>query len=647
MLGKVTINVRNHHSELVFTVTSNLPDTSTAQVNSPDDAIVDSITQALYGTDNGTIEIVVNGKAITLPAAAVTAALAYKLTEKALPPLVSFSQKTYPNFDADATAAVNALGIGINYGQVWETMTLSNVNSVGDHVWLPGAYRNLVCTKSMFSLLVAAGFAHIRIPVNFSYPTGIVPPYTIDPGFLNRFFADVDMALDAGLKVIIDHHYFGPNAILTNASAAVTAGEIGSSLTLTQKLDRQAKMVGQVAAYIKYKGYDVNKVFLEIENEPGGEWSSYWQSYYPTAIAACRAAHPMLILLVPGLGGSVSGANAMPLLQDTRTCLTVHPYEPLFEFTHSDYSKTLSVLWTPVLLSTMKASIATAAAVSAKQGRPCIATEFGARIHIPIGHRRMYARDVVNECRANGIIPTFWNTWGDFGIANPGGFFLSGMVNALTGVDESTIYGGIPKTGSGINHMDVSKSIMSHTATIVNSGGETICTFQDDTRFTLTKSPKGSASERLYVAYPFMKGGQRAAPGRKFRIKFTHTPVGSAYKSSVKIELRNQGYIANNYSAKPQQIYSAATPFPLNGWSANSTYVNPDNPQDTQSLTWGDHSVDRWYTYIVPNPVTPTITTSTPDSIFSDESDPVNFVFTFDSVAVGDVMSIFFEWLDL
>ncbi|MBN2774423.1 MAG: cellulase family glycosylhydrolase, partial [Prolixibacteraceae bacterium] len=87
------------------------------------------------------------------------------------------------------------LGRGVNFGNMFEAPSEGEWGAV----W-----------KTEYSKMISElGFSHVRIPIRWEPESrsSIVPPYTINPNFLNRMKQVVDSALNNGLYAIINMHH--------------------------------------------------------------------------------------------------------------------------------------------------------------------------------------------------------------------------------------------------------------------------------------------------------------------------------------------------------------------------------------------------------------------------------------------------------
>ncbi len=139
----------------------------------------------------------------------------------------------------------------------------------------------------------------------------------------------VDLALDAGLKVIVDLHLIQGGTELPYMSRVL--GEADDFASYRQ-------LVSDLASSLS--DHDPSRVALELMNEPGTECSveghAKWSDLQRQLHAAARAAAPALTLvLTGGCGGNASGLVALDpgMIDDDNLIWTFHSYRP-FILTH-------------------------------------------------------------------------------------------------------------------------------------------------------------------------------------------------------------------------------------------------------------------------------------------------------------------------
>lgn len=555
---------------------------------------VRQIERAVATDNSGSVEIVLNGKVHTMPITALEAAWEASWSVRALPAITPFnSSRTYANTDAAVVTAVNALGRGINLGQMWDAITKAPDGA------RPGAYRDLRVTPELLRRIKLAGFAHIRLPCNWARQALGTAPYTIDAGQLARYKQDVDAALAANLKVIVNQHH--------SHLAAAWSGwqsENGNALTANQILTRQGAIIKQVAQ--AFASYSPSSVFLEMENEPHidagangsnpGWTDARWESYWPSTLAEIRTVAPNMIVLLGGTNyNSTANLAGLGNITDTKTVLNAHPYEPFATFTHQFSG---SPLWTLAYKALLQDSINLGLAASVARGKPIIMSEFGASFYVPGPHRRMYMRDVANACFANGMPFTAWNACGGgmdiFSVAK--GKFFHGLSEALTGVPEPVFHAPVTPSGNILDWAMAYWGIGTGPACNVQEASVTVA------GDTLTFTQAG-----LHVAYYVPPKGVELKPGQRVRIVLSGTP----------------GLVTKMFFQKlgPQ----------IGAWDGTVQIPMPNPSNAGSNPAWGDHG-NGTYEYVVPDTY-PTDQTHT-------ETDPYCFRFQFTNAAINDTKTV-------
>lgn len=162
-----------------------------------------------------------------------------------------------------------------------------------------------------------AGFTTVRIPVNFSAWASMEPPYGWESEDLPRQ-ADrlVEWALEAGLKVIIDHHH----------------PELDDSFPNAVSNERMAALWTAIAG--RYKGTDPERVFFELRNEPKNIEPGVWRRQAEILITTVRNIAPKHTIIVGYHDWNSRDAMlASEPFEDPNLIYTFHYYHP-FMFTH-------------------------------------------------------------------------------------------------------------------------------------------------------------------------------------------------------------------------------------------------------------------------------------------------------------------------
>lgn len=212
-------------------------------------------------------------------------------------------------------ASKNPLQRGVNF---------SGLESEGQEF----GYDSWIFQGKYYDLLRERGFDHVRVPIDFFQHMGEAPDYTINEEFLRKIDIIVNLALSAGLKIVLDAHHF--------------AGDL--QVNVKGNEPRYYKMWEQLAVH--YQNYPSGVVF-ELINEPGN--ASQIRPGGPDVVTAdkilriqenaikiIRKTNPTRIIVhaTRWNNGAAQLMDTEPLLPDDKNIImSVHSYEPM-PFTH-------------------------------------------------------------------------------------------------------------------------------------------------------------------------------------------------------------------------------------------------------------------------------------------------------------------------
>ncbi|WP_296679923.1 glycoside hydrolase family 5 protein [Novosphingobium sp.] len=249
-----------------------------------------------------------------------------------------------------------------------------------------------------FARIRAAGFQTVRIPVRWSARAAKAAPYTIKPGFQRRAVQVVDMALDAGLNVIVnDHHY---EELFTDPAANAA---------------RLAGIWQQVAAVLAAR--PTQRLWFEIENEPHDKLSNAnLLATLAPSLAAIRATNPDRPVIIGGdFWSGVDSLATLQLPDDPNVYPTFHYYEP-FRFTHqgapwitSDMPPVGRIYGSSEDRQRLKTDLAKVKAYAARTGLTPFIGETGAyEAYIPLAQRIQYAKAVHDTFAPENVAVCQW-----------------------------------------------------------------------------------------------------------------------------------------------------------------------------------------------------------------------------------------------
>jgi aryl-phospho-beta-D-glucosidase BglC (GH1 family) len=163
----------------------------------------------------------------------------------------------------NATQLVAGMGKGWNLGNQLE----ASINGMPDET----AWGNPVVTGALLDKVKAAGFSTVRIPVSYLGKIGSAPGYTVDPAWLDRVQAVVDLAYDRGLYVVINMHGDGYKSV----SGSWLICDASSQTTIK---DKYQKVWQQVAS--EFSGYGGRLVFESMNENFDGQYGAPTQPCY-------------------------------------------------------------------------------------------------------------------------------------------------------------------------------------------------------------------------------------------------------------------------------------------------------------------------------------------------------------------------------
>ena len=209
-----------------------------------------------------------------------------------------------------------ALSKGVNLSH-WFSQIPANKGAYS-HAWF-SSYD----TPKDFSLIVDAGFTHVRYPVEFEMFLDENNPEVLKPEFLPDFDAALDHILATGLSVIVDWH-----------AREDTKNRLRTDDTLALKA---AALWGAMARHLAARSPE--RVFLETMNEPAGKMSlERWTWVQSGLIRAMRAGAPQhTIIVTSNRWSGVDELAAFSPVEDDNVVYNFHFYEPMAE-THQGAS---------------------------------------------------------------------------------------------------------------------------------------------------------------------------------------------------------------------------------------------------------------------------------------------------------------------
>lgn len=183
------------------------------------------------------------------------------------------------------------------------------------------AADNDVFNPDTYSIIRAAGFDHVRMPVNFASRSGKAPTFTIDPAFFRQLDTAINAALEAGLAVVLDFHGWG-----------AMNGDVDANQ------DQFYTIWKQVAE--RYRHYP-DSLYFELINEPNASTgrhpltSERLNELQEEVIAIIRQSNPtrMIVAATAQFNGVWTLMGLRLPADDPNIIVSVHAYDTM-EFTH-------------------------------------------------------------------------------------------------------------------------------------------------------------------------------------------------------------------------------------------------------------------------------------------------------------------------
>ena len=230
---------------------------------------------------------------------------------------VTFNVKEMPS--NNATAMTQKLGWGWNLGNHFDT---SNTQY--------GYWDGATPSAALFSRLAGAGAKTVRIPTTWT--NHMDDSYTIDAAYLNEVQGVVDLAIGAGLNVILNTHHDSFETDLGNAATDEEAYQKDSTIIV--------KLWEQVAnKFASYSDQLIFETFNEVhagDNWSGGTDAEYallnkWNQWAVDAIRKTGGNNATRWIGVSGYAANIDLTVAhlkLPTDAANRIIVGVHCYDP-------------------------------------------------------------------------------------------------------------------------------------------------------------------------------------------------------------------------------------------------------------------------------------------------------------------------------
>ena len=310
-----------------------------------------------------------------------------------------------------AAAAIRTTGIALPLGKCVNMANHLEPPNEGD--W------GRAIAEDDFTIIKAAGFTSIRLPVRFSGHAATAAPFTIDAAFMTRVHHVVDLATAAGLNVIIDMHNYDELMAAPDAHAI-----------------RFAALWKQIAATFATAPATV---WFELINEPNANLTNAkLPAIITPALAEIRATNPTRPVIIGGEAWSnISSLATLPMPADPNVVPTFHYYDP-FAFTHqgatwvSPVPPTGRAFGGAADFAELDRNLQTVRDYIARTGRVPFIGEYGANdiAAVPVSERINYYDTVTSAFASVGVQTCAWGYTNGFKLRD-GDHWIPGMLAAI------------------------------------------------------------------------------------------------------------------------------------------------------------------------------------------------------------------------
>lgn len=334
-----------------------------------------------------------------------------------------------------ASELTASMGKAWNLGNALECTT---DGTVGETLW----NNKFPVSKPLFDTVKASGFDTVRIPVSYMDKIGDeASGYKIEEAWLNRVQEVVDLAINAGLLVVIDIHHDGSDNVqgkwIDISSDDFETVQTKFTAVWTQIAD-------------KFSGYDQRLMFESMnEIKISGQGNASANAYnkinalnqaFVTAVRNAGGSNTDRVLIIPGYNTDIDATVNSDFVKpnDTtanRLMLSVHYYDPS-DFTIGENN--IKTWGTQVQRTYMQNQIKKIAnfANGESINMPVFIGEYGAIDKNNNNYRGMYLKYFNMYAKQNNVITAYW----DNGFTDEYGFALfDRTTNTLTDTGHTLI----------------------------------------------------------------------------------------------------------------------------------------------------------------------------------------------------------------
>jgi len=368
-------------------------------------------------------------------------------------PVASDIVREYPLEQASGKTAFDyfrdeKIAVGWNLGN---TLDSHSGGRGSETVW-----GNPSVNQAIMNGLKDAGFDIIRIPVTWMGYIGPAPDYKISENRLRRVAEVVEMAHNAGLKVIINLHHDGATEAPMKEAGWLSISKAAIVQKEYEKITgRFVRVWEQIAAYFKnYGDWLIFESFNELHDGNWGEGSGQfiqsqievinkWNQAFINAVRQTGGNNETRFVVIPGLCTKIKHtlADYFILPKDSvpgRQIVTFHYYDP-YEFG----IKGTRFQWgSDADKNTVAADFAPFKTRFINNHIPVIIGECGAVRQVYLDKakedtakksRLDYTAWVFSKAKENGLVPIYWDNGAISGNGEKYGLF-----DRLTGKPNST-----------------------------------------------------------------------------------------------------------------------------------------------------------------------------------------------------------------
>lgn len=303
-----------------------------------------------------------------------------------------------------ASALTASMGKAWNLGNALECTT---DGTVGETLW----NNKFPVSKPLFDTVKASGFDTVRIPVSYMDKIGNeASGYEIEESWLNRVQEVVDLAINAGLLVVIEIHHDGSDGI-----QGKWIDISGNNFETVQT--KFTAVWSQIAD--KFSGYDQRLMFesmneIKISGQENASVDAYnkinaLNQEFVTAVRNAGGKNTDRVLIIPGYNTDINATVNSNFVKpndttNNRLMLSVHYYDPI-DFTLNENG---TVEWDENI-DYMETQLQKISTFASRLNMPVFIGEYGAIDKDNFDYRFNYLSALNMEATNRGIVTAYWD----------------------------------------------------------------------------------------------------------------------------------------------------------------------------------------------------------------------------------------------